>query len=154
MHALRSLPAHLPDLRRHPAGAQQPARPHRPHAGDCRWPPGADPRLRRGNVLLSRLSGVHDGVSGGGELRRVVRARARRGGTERRAEFSEADPDSRVHLALAIPRPPPTPAGRVPASPLSTTRSADVDPPQRDIELAATTTARARSDDTSGAAQV
>ena len=43
------------------------------------------PHLRRRNVLLPGLPGLHDGLPRRGELRRTVRTRPRRGGAHRRA---------------------------------------------------------------------
>jgi len=75
MHALRPVPADVSDLR--PTKLER----NSPRGRIALMRAIADDKLevqqsvRRRNVFLPRLSRVHDGVSGGSQLRRVVRAR-------------------------------------------------------------------------------
>ena len=72
MHALWVVSADVPDVRRDEVGTKQSARANFVDARDRGWAVGDDQGICGRNVFLFGLPGVHDGVSGGGELRGVV----------------------------------------------------------------------------------
>src|SRR6185436_17077182 len=127
MHALRNVPADLSDLRCDEAGAQQPPGPDRADARGGRRPFGTLGGLCRRNVFLPGVPGVRDRVPCGGELRRTVRARARRGGAERRFGLAAAKMVALVYAALAVHGPEPPEACRADHALIPGTRVATPD---------------------------
>ena len=110
VHALRDVPADLPDLRRDRPRAQQPARPHRADAGDRRRRARGQPDLRRGDELLPGMPRLPDRVPGRRELRRAVRNGAQRHpARERRRQrpaplLARADAELPVHAPAGAAR--------------------------------------------------
>ena len=137
MHALRDVPAGLPDLRRHQEGAPQPARTHLAHARRGRRRTEAHAGLRRRDELLPRLPGLPDRLPRGRGLLQPARDRPGRSAVRR--------PQPDLHQPLLAhghhPRPvhasAPAPLRRTPALALPAPRPADRLPPDRPDQAAA-----------------
>ena len=154
MHALWSVSSHLSHLRGYQGGTEQSPRPHRADARHRRRPAGTDQDVRRGNVFLSGLSGVHDSLSGGGELRGIVRARPRRSRAQRRLEIAGPQLDSWRHASLAVHGFGAPATGGPGLALVPGTWPADFCPSQRFPETVSPTSARTGSDDTAYAGAV
>ena len=106
VHALRHVPADVPDLRHDEARAQQPARPHRADARRRRRRPRGHARVRRGDELLPGLPGLSDGVPG---RRRTTPSSSRRRGATSSARASipaqRGNSGARMTLRFLFKRP-------------------------------------------------
>ena len=139
MHALRPVPADLPHVFHHQDRAAQPAGAYLADAGHRRRAARNQRDVRRGNVFLPGLPGLHERLPRRGELRRAVRERARRSRGEQAAQLAQAQPHSPLHDLLAVHGPWPPAIGRAADPALPGAGLAGLAPEQRRPALAAPT---------------